>query len=293
MCMCFPADRPTQVKAKGTTGKKYNQLLMMADNPHPFKVPLDKACCAEPLCCVVGTSCAFLPFPGFYLRSKVLTTYGNGIADFLCCQGYFDPLFRACPCCCCAPGDCCPGTTCGLWLEACLCPVTSVSISRIYVMEAKRLHPDPVDYQIIHCSNRLQMASCICHVLAIFRPEFRDAAEILDCIADTFTAMVNGCMCAQIIHEMKDGGGRVAPAAREMNMMSAPQPHMMEHHPQPYAQPAVAMPMGMAQPNVFPVIIPPGAPPGSSITVQAPNGQTMMVQVPPGMPPGSQMMVQY
>ena len=242
MWLCCAADRPREVKAKGMTGAKHNKMLEMADNPEAFKVPLDKACCAEPLCCVVGTACAFLPFPGFYLRSKVLTTYGNGIADFLCCQGYFDPLFRACPCCCCAPGDCCPGTTCGLWLEACLCPVTSVSISRIYVMEAKRLHPDPVDYQIIHCSNRLQMASCICHVLAIFRPEFRDAAEILDCIADTFTAMVNGCMCAQIVHEIKPlKHGRIVPAvAGGTHMTSAPQPQVMAHHPQPaFPQPAV------------------------------------------------------
>ena len=287
MCMCFPADRPTQVKAKGTTGKKYNQLLMMADNPHPFKVPLDKACCAEPLCCCAGTACAFFPFPSCYLRKQTLDKYGNGIRDFKCCQGYLGTI------CCVTPADCCPGSEVGLCLEAICCPVLSVSVARIYVMEAKRLRPDPIDYQIIQCSNCLQMAACVCHVLALFLPEMRDAAAILDCIADTFTAMVNGCMCAQIIHEMKDGGGRVAPAAREMNMMSAPQPHMMEHHPQPYAQPAVAMPMGMAQPSVFPVIIPPGAPPGSSITVQAPNGQTMMVQVPPGMPPGSQMMVQY
>ena len=284
MCLCFSADRPTQVKAKGTTGAKYNKLLMMADNPHPFKTPLDKACCAEPLCCCAGTACAFLPFPGYYLRSQVLTKYGNGIRDFKCCQGYLGTI------CCVTPADCCPGSEVGLCLEACCCSVLSVSISRIYVMEAKRLRPDPIDYQIIQCSNCLQMAACICHVLAMFMPEFRDAAAILDCIADTFTAMVNGCMCAQIVHEMKDGGGRVAPAEREMHMMRAPQPQMMDHHPQ-FAQPAVAVPM--AQPNVFPVIVPMNAPPGSSIQAQAPNGQMMMVQVPPGVPPGSQMMVQY
>ena len=79
--MCFPADRPTQVKAKGTTGKKYNQLLMMADNPHPFKVPLDKACCAEPLCCCAGTACAFFPFPSCYLRKQTLDKYGNVVGS--------------------------------------------------------------------------------------------------------------------------------------------------------------------------------------------------------------------
>ena len=99
MWLCCAADRPREVKAKGMTGAKHNKMLEMADNPEAFKVPLDKACCAEPLCCVVGTACAFLPFPGFYLRSKVLTTYGNGIADFLCCQGQAPPrthLYVAC-----------------------------------------------------------------------------------------------------------------------------------------------------------------------------------------------------
>ena len=63
----------------------------------------------------------------------------------------------------------------------------------------------------------------------------RDAAEILDCIADTFTATVNGCMCAQIVHEMKPlKHGRIVPTgAGGTHMTSAPQPQIMAHHPQP------------------------------------------------------------
>ena len=69
-------------------------------------------------------------------------------------------------------------------------------------MDAKQLRPDPMDYQIIQCSNCLQMLSCICYIAAFIIPVLDDAAQIIDCIADAFTASVAGCMGAQLSAEL-------------------------------------------------------------------------------------------
>ena len=77
-------------------------------------------------------------------------------------------------------------------------------------MDTKKIRPDPMDYQIIHCANCLQLLSCVCHCAAICMEELREAAYILDWIADVFTCTVAGCMGAQIHHEMKkDANGVV------------------------------------------------------------------------------------
>jgi len=70
-------------------------------------------------------------------------------------------------------------------------------------MDAKRIRPDPWDYQIIAFSNCLQLASCILDIIAIFVEEAREAANIVDLIADLVTLSVAGCMGAQINHEIK------------------------------------------------------------------------------------------
>merc|ERR1712118_265352 len=80
----------------------------------------------------------------------------------------------------------CRGPELGLCLEGCCCPVFSISIARLHLMDSKRIRPDPWDYQIIAFSNCLQLAS-----------------YILDLIADLVTLSVAGCMGAQINHEIK------------------------------------------------------------------------------------------
>ena len=69
-------------------------------------------------------------------------------------------------------------------------------------MEAKRLRPDPVDYQIIQMSNCLQLLSIVFTLASFVCSEARDAAIVLDIIADGFTMSVAGCMGAQIQHEI-------------------------------------------------------------------------------------------
>jgi len=56
----------------------------------------------------------------------------------------------------------------GLCLEGCLCPVFSLSMARIHMMDKKEIRPDPMDFQIIHCSNCLQLLACVLDIVAYF-----------------------------------------------------------------------------------------------------------------------------
>jgi len=91
----------------------------------------------------------------------------------------------------------------GLCCEGCCCSILSISIARLDMMHSKNVRPDPCDFKLIACSNCLQLTACICHILAIFISELREAAQIIDCIADIFTCSVAGCMGAQVHHELK------------------------------------------------------------------------------------------
>jgi hypothetical protein len=75
-----------------------------------------------------------------------------GIDDFVCFQNYI-------PACCCLDfPNMCRGSKTGLCLEGCCCPIFSLSIARIHLMDSKQMRPDPMDWQLIHCSNALQVS---------------------------------------------------------------------------------------------------------------------------------------
>lgn len=74
----------------------------------------------------------------------------------------------------------------------------------MFLMDARQLHPDPVDYQLIAFSNACQILTCFCDILAACDENFRDLADLIDCIADLITFSVTGCMGAQIEHELKN-----------------------------------------------------------------------------------------
>ena len=141
--------------------------------------------------------------------------------DYSCCQGY-------CGNDCCIPK--CQGSSFGLCLEGCLCPVLSLSITRIAVMNRLSISPDPVDFQIIRTSNCLQLmaAACQCVACIISLTVGGEAGDIARCtawscqgVADCFTASVGGCMCVQINEELSiferggDNGGSVPVAKAE------------------------------------------------------------------------------
>ena len=181
-----------QISSKGMKGAQYGQFLAYQNNPNEFALGLKDACCKEPCCCLLsgfGSPCGFT---ACWARSKVLDTYYNGVQDFICCQGYIPG------CCCITPTECCPGSMVGLCCEGCCFPITSLSIARLHLMDSKRIHPDPCDWQIIACANCLQLIACIFQILAIFFDELREAAWILELVADLVVFSVAGTLlCRQ------------------------------------------------------------------------------------------------
>lgn len=199
---CFSAEPPEQVKVKGRKGDQYNLLLNLKDKPNTFQTNLCDAPCKDPGCCCISGVCTCCM--AFYWRKAALEQFGNGMDDYVCCQGYMGK------CCCIDWPNCCKGSTCGACCEACCCDTLMQSFSRIYVMEKKDLRPDPVDYQIIAFSNCMQCLACICHMLAMVSDLFDTLACIVDVIADITERCVMGCMGAQIhleIEHSKSGGG--------------------------------------------------------------------------------------
>jgi len=204
MCFFCPDTPPDKVQALGkgglgTRGQANEHMLGHANDPHQFAIGMKHVCQAEPGCCILSGIGAPCGFTACWARKAVLEKYEqNGLDDFVCFQRYIPK------CCCIDFTNQCPGGTCGLILEGCCCPIFSLSIARIHMMDRKNLRPDPCDYQLIHCSNALQCLSCIVSIVAIFVEELEEIAQIIDLIADLFTCSVAGCMGAQVHHEIKN-----------------------------------------------------------------------------------------
>ena len=142
---CFPAEPPKEVGSKGAKGMQHAEMLGKRNNEDDFALPLSSACTTEPGCCILSCLGAPFGFTSWYMRKLVLDTYAGGVNDFVCCQGYI-PYF-----CCVDPRTSCPGGSTGLCLEGLLCPIFSLSIARIHLMDIRRLRPDPMDYQMYAC----------------------------------------------------------------------------------------------------------------------------------------------
>ena len=122
----------------------------------------------------------------------MLEKYDGGVDNFVCCQNYVGKT------CCVEPATYCKGSMLGLVLEGCCCPMFSLSIARMHLMDKKRVQPDPCDWQIIQCSNCLQLISCVLDLVAMMVPQAQDLAELVGIIVDLFTMSVGGCMGAQV-----------------------------------------------------------------------------------------------
>lgn len=168
----------------------------MQGRPNAFQTGLFEAPCKAPGMCLASGCCPCCS--ACYWRKRSLETFGSGLADYECCQGYIP-----CPCC---PFGMFRGTACGLCLEGCCCDPLSLSITRMYVMDAKNLHPDPADYQIIRCTNCLQIAACVCACAALIsgNDACRDLSQCLNCVAELVMRTVEGCMGAQVGLELQD-----------------------------------------------------------------------------------------
>merc|ERR1712070_306937 len=119
---------------------------------------------------------------------------------YKCCQGFS-------PCCndCLDALVCCTGDArcCCMCVECLLCPGLAISASRVQLMIAGALQPDPADFQIIRFNNCMQMLACICHIAAIFNRNLRSLAHLVEVFSHVVFMCTAGCMAAQIHHEVK------------------------------------------------------------------------------------------
>jgi hypothetical protein len=180
-------------------------------------------------------------------RMRALETRYPGhdaMQNYACCQGFFDDA-----CCgkvggCLAPFRGCPLV--GLCLEALCCHGCAVSSTRMFVMMEWQLDVDPMDNQIIRFSNCMQCLAVICRLAAMFDESFRDAAELIECIADIVYYATTGCMHAQVMAELKHQGPWGAMAMGSVGVPTGSMTLQM-HQPQP-VQPAVPMATATAIP---------------------------------------------
>merc|ERR1712151_1485909 len=177
---------------KSPMGQKYGGM------PNTFQTNLCNAPCKNPGCCLIAFCCPTCA--ACTMRSRVLE---GDLSRYICCQGDIPG------CCCFKPGQMgessCPELC--LCCEACCCLGLSVSSTRMVIMDAKQLAPDPCDYRLMCFSNFLQILSCICHIAAIIEPSLRDLADLVDRIADLVFYMILACMVAQVDLELKAGYG--------------------------------------------------------------------------------------
>jgi len=127
----------------------------------------------------------------------VLDKYAGGMQNYVCFQGYIPN------CCCMDTSDMCRGSELGLCLEGCCCPVFSISIARLHLMDSKRIRPDPWDYQIIAFSNCLQLASCILDIIAIFVEEVRGLPSLAANEGPMTEAVVPQARCSPATHRRR------------------------------------------------------------------------------------------
>lgn len=176
------------------------ELYARQNKPNEWQTGMKDACCKEPLGCCCSVLCSPWGCTACYWRKEAIEEYGTYPDDYQCFQGY-QP--NCCAKCISPIIENSKGNQCCLCLEGCCCPINALQMTRLYVMDADDLSPDPCDYKIIRCSNCLQYLSCLCHVLACFFEELRECAQVVDCIADCFTFSMAGCMGAQLCAQIK------------------------------------------------------------------------------------------
>ena len=94
----------------------------------------------------------------------------------------------------------------------------AVSATSGVIRQEYSLGLDEDDVKLIRCNNCLQIASCICTIIACITPCEGDDifAQILNIIADIVFCSVTGCMTAQCYHEINLREKMNAPGGNEM-----------------------------------------------------------------------------
>lgn len=218
MACCFGSGGSDEPITEEMIGKSPNneKLIKYLMNNQKFDIDMVEAPCKEPCCCLLSG----LPFTCLCAQMKVRYDVLNHIypgsewTEYKCCQGYFSPF------CCYQPGKCgeksCP--CCCLCLEVFCCAGPAASITRFMMMDKYKLGLDQGDRRLIKFNNCLQgllfLTRCI-NVIA-GSDKTRDCERILQVIANIYYYTIQGCMLAQVHHEVKKRSRTDAPEYQRM-----------------------------------------------------------------------------
>lgn len=205
-CLGTPG-KPT--KEDLSKSKRYAGQEWMADpQPNQWETGMMRVPCEATLECVAACFCA----PCCMTYNRYLILKGQDASgeykpeNNKCCMGMMDDM--------CFIGKCCapcngissggsPGAEIMICCECYACSSCMLSSDRAWVMYNHQIEIDECDGRLIALSNALQILSIVCNVIAAFNPDFQDAADCVDFIADLVYWVVSSCMMAQTNLQLK------------------------------------------------------------------------------------------
>mmetsp|Transcript_19437 Transcript_19437/g.35308 ORF Transcript_19437/g.35308 Transcript_19437/m.35308 type:complete len:217 (-) Transcript_19437:178-828(-) len=207
---CFSTNPMSKEDMKGKYGEAFQGV---ADYENKYDITMCQAPKAETACWCKSLFCPCCAM--IHMRHKALNHVepGSGWSNYKCCQGYFGG------CCCLQPGKLgeskCPKAC--MCLESCLCPGAAVSATSNIIRHEYGLGLDKDDIRLLRCSNCLQVLACAASLLNICIDFDGDdmVVCIINAVADITFCCVQGCMSAQVFHEI-ELRDKAAPTAEKM-----------------------------------------------------------------------------
>ncbi|GMH17266.1 hypothetical protein Nepgr_019107 [Nepenthes gracilis] len=212
-----------------------------------WHVDLIGATGADTLYCCFAMWCA--PCASYLLRKRALY---NDLTRYTCCAGYMPCSGR------CGESNCPELCLC---TEVFCCFANSVASTRFLLQDEFNLQTTQCDNCIIGFMFCLQQLACIFSLIACLtgNEEISDAADCLNCMANSVYCTVCACMQTQHKIEMDKRDGKFGPQPA----MAAPPVQQMSRTDQPaygYPPPQPAFGYGNPLPPQAPGYPPPGYP---------------------------------
>lgn len=184
-----------------------------------WEVEMKKACCIDPAFCLLAAMCA----PCVSYINRVEALHGD-MRFYTCCQGLM-------PCSGRMKEDQCPEVC--LCLETFCCFPNSVLATRYLLQDEMQIRDTKCDSCLIQTVIFLQGLACICHIAAMFNPDLREAAQIIDCAAEGVYCSVCACMQTQHRNQIKhrNMNPQVICPMNPINPMLAPPVQVMQAQP--------------------------------------------------------------
>lgn len=300
-----------EIRVGGARKEQFHHVMSFVDKKNQrFQIKMKNALSEQPMACLSTGCCVCTGYPAWYWRKRTLEALGANsddyIEDFQCFQGYVTEICfidlrkfdRRSEC---------------FIIESICFPACSLISTRMYIMEQEQMQPDPVDFQIINCSNTSH-GWCPCYQL--IGNQCADVVSCGNCLTDLCTLTVAGHMGAQIKAELDHS--RTKPTSgyngvvevdsdvestvesddgADIDFQVPDYMHMERDLDDDAENKHVRVSKPVAQTETtkrrMEVDVPEGSAPGTMMVISCPNGKQRMIKIPPGLNPGDTMKVAY